>query len=230
MYAFSALTLLVVRQEGHLACKKLSGGVLAWLSVWSKVQTCIWSVWCHCHSLSLQIGFTFLVPAYPGSPGKRAVKRVCVTYLLLIETFGAQLSASSGPTSARGYGVFPSHGHRHLRKLLRWFHQQQLQQQLQRRRGCHLSVTSEDRRVAVVSPSCRAELDFRVVVVARATKLTRKRLICDSAAAAAAARLPVDASHRWQNYQRRLRHGMADHDTIPNEKTRCLGYSLSIGV
>jgi len=27
-------------QEGHLACKKLSGGVLAWLSVWSKVQTC----------------------------------------------------------------------------------------------------------------------------------------------------------------------------------------------
>ena len=33
--AFSALTLLVGRQEGHTACKKLSGGVLAWLSVWS---------------------------------------------------------------------------------------------------------------------------------------------------------------------------------------------------
>ena len=28
---------------------KNSGGVLAWLSVWSKVQTCIW----HCHSLFL---------------------------------------------------------------------------------------------------------------------------------------------------------------------------------
>ena len=41
-FAFSALTLLVGRQEGHPACKKLSGGVLAWLSVWSKVQTCIW--------------------------------------------------------------------------------------------------------------------------------------------------------------------------------------------
>jgi len=27
-YAFSALTLLVGRQEGHPACKKLSGGVL----------------------------------------------------------------------------------------------------------------------------------------------------------------------------------------------------------
>ena len=26
----------------------------------------------------IQIGFTFLVLAYPGSPGKRAVKRVCV--------------------------------------------------------------------------------------------------------------------------------------------------------
>jgi len=28
--AFSALTLLVGRQEGHPACKKLSGGVLVW--------------------------------------------------------------------------------------------------------------------------------------------------------------------------------------------------------
>ena len=51
--AFSALTLLVGQQEGHLACKKLSSEVLAWLSVWSKVQTCIWPSWCHCHSLSL---------------------------------------------------------------------------------------------------------------------------------------------------------------------------------
>ena len=40
--AFSALTLLVGRQEGHPACKKQSGGVLAWLSVWNEVQTCIW--------------------------------------------------------------------------------------------------------------------------------------------------------------------------------------------
>jgi len=37
--AFSALTLLVGRQEGHPACKKLSGEVLAWLSVWSEVHT-----------------------------------------------------------------------------------------------------------------------------------------------------------------------------------------------
>ena len=51
--AFSALMLLVGRQEGQPVCKKLSGGVLAWLSVWSEVQTCIWPSWCHCHSLSL---------------------------------------------------------------------------------------------------------------------------------------------------------------------------------
>jgi len=47
------LTLLVGRQEGHPPVKKLSCGVLAWLSVWSDVQTCIWPSECHCHSSSL---------------------------------------------------------------------------------------------------------------------------------------------------------------------------------
>jgi len=41
-YAFSALTLLVGWQDGDPACKKQSGGVLAWLSDWSEVQTCLW--------------------------------------------------------------------------------------------------------------------------------------------------------------------------------------------
>jgi len=41
-FAFSALSLLVGQQEGHPACEKPSGGVLAWLSVWSEVQTSIW--------------------------------------------------------------------------------------------------------------------------------------------------------------------------------------------
>jgi len=31
--AFSALTLLVGQQEEHLACRKLNGGILMWLSV-----------------------------------------------------------------------------------------------------------------------------------------------------------------------------------------------------
>jgi len=51
--AFSALTLLVGQQEGHPAGIQLSGGVLAWLSVWSEVQTCIQPSGFHCHSLSL---------------------------------------------------------------------------------------------------------------------------------------------------------------------------------
>ena len=40
-------------RKGIRPLKKLSGGVLVWLSVWSKVQTCIWSSWRHYHSLSL---------------------------------------------------------------------------------------------------------------------------------------------------------------------------------
>jgi len=43
-FAFSALTLLVGRQEEHPVCKKLNDEVLLWLSVWSKVQiVCMWS-------------------------------------------------------------------------------------------------------------------------------------------------------------------------------------------
>ena len=80
-FAFSALTLLVGWREGHLACKKLSGGVLAWLSVRGAdlpmAQLMPLSLTVSCFS-KIQIGFTFLVPADPGSPGKRAVKWVCV--------------------------------------------------------------------------------------------------------------------------------------------------------
>jgi len=41
IHTFSVLTLLVGRQEEYPASKKLSGGMLAWLSDWSEVQTCI---------------------------------------------------------------------------------------------------------------------------------------------------------------------------------------------
>ena len=50
--------------------------MLAWLSVWIELQTCMplpLSVSCFS---KIQIGFTFLVPAYPSSPGKRVVKQV----------------------------------------------------------------------------------------------------------------------------------------------------------
>jgi len=38
VFAFSALTLLVERQEEHPACKNLSDKVLAWLSICSEGQ------------------------------------------------------------------------------------------------------------------------------------------------------------------------------------------------
>ena len=71
---------LVGWQEGHPACKKQSGGVLAWLSVWSEergadlhmAQLMPLPLTVSCSS-KIQIGFTFLVPAYPGFPGKEAV-------------------------------------------------------------------------------------------------------------------------------------------------------------
>jgi len=43
-FAFGALTLLIGRQEGQPACKKLRDEVLVWLLVCSEVQMiCIWS-------------------------------------------------------------------------------------------------------------------------------------------------------------------------------------------
>ena len=81
--AFSALTLLVGWQEGHPACKKLEWwgtGMVICLERDADLhmaQLMLLPLTVSCFS-KIQIGFTFLVPAHPGSPGKRAVKRVCV--------------------------------------------------------------------------------------------------------------------------------------------------------
>jgi len=69
--AFSALTLLVGRQEGHPACKKLSG----YLSGVAQLMPLPLTVSCFS---KIQIGLTFLVPAYLGSTGQWAVKRARV--------------------------------------------------------------------------------------------------------------------------------------------------------
>ena len=88
--AFSALTLLVGRQEGHLACKKLSGGgagvviCLKWGADLHMAQLMPLPLAVSCFS-KIQIGFTFLVPAHLGSPGKRAVKRVCALLQIVLE-------------------------------------------------------------------------------------------------------------------------------------------------
>jgi len=82
--AVSALTLLVGHQKEHPACKKLSDEVLVWLSACRQMQmTCTFIqlmplppiVFCF---MKIQNGLTFLVPAYPDCPRKKAVKWVSV--------------------------------------------------------------------------------------------------------------------------------------------------------
>ena len=80
--SFSALTLLVGWQEGHPACKKTEwwgAGMVICLERGADLhiaQLMPLPLTVSC-SIKIQIGFTFLVPAHPGSPGQRAVKRVC---------------------------------------------------------------------------------------------------------------------------------------------------------
>ena len=40
----------------------------------------------------IQAGFTFLVPAHPGSPGKRAVKCVCVCVTVCVVELGSAIA------------------------------------------------------------------------------------------------------------------------------------------
>jgi len=83
--AFSALTLLVGRQEGLPACKKTelwgAGGVVICLergAVLHMAQLIPLPLTVTCFS-KIHIGFTFLVPAHLGSPGKGPLNGcVCV--------------------------------------------------------------------------------------------------------------------------------------------------------
>ena len=89
--AFSALTLLVGRQEGHPACKKTEwwgAGVVICLerdADLHMVQLMPLPLTVSCFS-KIQIGFTFRVPAHTGNPGQRAVKRVCVLFVAIVMT------------------------------------------------------------------------------------------------------------------------------------------------
>jgi len=80
-YFFSALTLLVGRQEGHPACKKTEWWVASVVICLERgadlhmAQLMPLPLTVSCFS-KIQIGFTFMVPAHPGSPGQRAVKSV----------------------------------------------------------------------------------------------------------------------------------------------------------
>jgi len=76
---FPAHVKIVSRIVSYPACKNLSGGVLVWLSVCSEVhmaQLMPLPLAVSCFS-KIQIGFTVLIPAHPGSPGKGPIN-VCV--------------------------------------------------------------------------------------------------------------------------------------------------------
>jgi len=79
LVAFSALTLLVRRQEGHPACKKW-GGWWRWALV-SPDGVAPRRMVCVSASVNLPCTIksrsSLLAPAHPGGPGKRAVKRLC---------------------------------------------------------------------------------------------------------------------------------------------------------
>ena len=80
--AFSALTLLVGRQEGHPACKKEWWGAVVVICLERGVdlhtaQLMLLPLTVSCFN-KIQIGFTFLVLAHLGSPRKRDVKWLCV--------------------------------------------------------------------------------------------------------------------------------------------------------
>jgi len=52
----------------------------------------------------IQIGFSFLVPAHPGSPGQRAVKRVCVCVCVRVRVrVRARARACARATRARAH-------------------------------------------------------------------------------------------------------------------------------
>jgi len=78
LVAFSALTLLVGRQEGHLACKNMGDGGGGHRLVRMELRPAGWSV---CLPLlifpcTIKSRSSLLAPAHPGGPGKRAVKRL----------------------------------------------------------------------------------------------------------------------------------------------------------
>ena len=109
--AFSALTLLVGWQEGHPGCKNewWGAGVVICLERGADMhmaQLMPLPLTVSCFS-KIQIGYTFLVPAHPGSPGQRAVKRVCV-YVYAYASCG-YYSTSSGWSISVPSSPAPSH-------------------------------------------------------------------------------------------------------------------------
>jgi len=93
------LTLLAGQQEGHPACKKLEwrgAGMVVCLERDADLhmaQLMLLPLTISCFS-KIQIGFTYLVLTHPGSPGQRAIKRLCVCVCYLLSSKSANLAIS----------------------------------------------------------------------------------------------------------------------------------------
>ena len=80
------------RHEEHPACKKISDEALAWLSRHLErgandllmVHLMALPPYIVSCFIKIQIGLNFLMPAYPGCPGKEAVKRVSVYFYYVL--------------------------------------------------------------------------------------------------------------------------------------------------
>jgi len=105
---FAGPSVLVGRQEGHLACKKTEWwwvGMVICLEQGADLHTAQLMplpLTVSCFS-KIQIGFTFLVLAHLGRPGERAVKRVCC------ETLGMCVLCQSECSSSSSVSCSPRH-------------------------------------------------------------------------------------------------------------------------
>jgi len=94
-------------RKGIRPVKKTEWWGAGWLSLWSKVQTCIWPSWCHCHSLSLaSVKSRLVLPFWYWLtrvvPEKGPLNGcVCVCVMVCI------LACSLSKTSLRLYGSWP---------------------------------------------------------------------------------------------------------------------------
>ena len=94
--------------------------MLAWLSVWSEVQTCIWPSWCRCHSLSLAsvksrlvfpfwYWLTWVVPDKgPLSGCKLSMYNVCLALCVWYSFLGSSQCSAIAYINSRLHGLLDS--------------------------------------------------------------------------------------------------------------------------
>ena len=113
--ACTALTLLVGWQEGHPACKKTEwwgAGMVICLERGADLhmaQLMPLPLTASCFS-KIQVCFTFLVPAHLGSPGQRAIKRLCACVCVCVSSGAVDSHSPAG--RPQGSSAFTDHDSR----------------------------------------------------------------------------------------------------------------------